>query len=357
MTNAVNIAQSGSNNQTMRNRIINGAMMIDQRNAGATVAAPTDGQLVLDRFAMFRVNSAGVYSVGQSSTAPTGFTNSMLCTVTTADASVSAGDYYLFYQAIEGYNVADLGFGTANAKTVTVSFWVRSSVTGTYAVSIRQGSGARAYVTTYVVNSANTWEQKTVTIPGDTSSTWNKTNGAGLILSWDLGSGSNYTTTANSWQSGNYFKASGCVDWISTSGATFYITGVQLEEGTAASPFENRLVTTELSLCQRYFYMHAARAVGAPVGNGSFYTSGTAYAVVKLPVTMRTTPSLYQSNISNAWRSRCGNLVLFTSYAIQGSTPEAIIVLNDQGVSGTSLACNWFEADLSTAYLGFSAEL
>lgn len=353
MTNAVNIAQSGSNNVTFRNRIINGAMMIDQRNAGASVSV--GNAVTVDRWVV-RTDTGSGNTAQQSTTVPAGFRNSLVVTIGTGAAPTSGQRSYV-QQTIEGFNVADLAWGTANAQPVTLSFWVRCSLTGTFGGALQNNAGDRSYPFAYTISSANTYEYKTITIPGDTTGTWLTNNGLGINMFINLGSGSTFAGTAGAWAASDFRTNTGATNVVATSGATFYITGVQLEEGTAASPFENRLYTTELSLCQRYFYMHAARAVGAPVGNGSFYTSGTAYAVVKLPVTMRTTPSLYQSNISNAWRSRCGNLVLFSSYAIQGSTPEAIIVLNDQGVTGTSLACNWFEADLSTAYLGFSAEL
>ena len=236
----------------MRNRIINGAMVIDQRNAGAsiTVAAGGSGYGV-DRFYCENYQS-GTMTVQQSSTAPAGFINSLIHTVTVTDTP-AAGDYLFESTSIEGLNMADLGWGTANAQTVTFSFWVRSSITGTYGLGLRNSAGNRSYVATYTISAANTWEQKTVTIAGDTSGTWLTTNGLGVRIFWDLGSGSSFNGTANSWNAGSFWRTSGCVNWISNSGATFYITGVQFEKGSTATSFDYRPYGTELALCQRYF--------------------------------------------------------------------------------------------------------
>jgi hypothetical protein len=254
MTNAVSIAQSGANNVTMRNRIINGAMVIDQRNAGAVVTPTTTATgYAVDRFGGdCSVNSK--YTVQQSTTAPTGFNYSLKATSSSA-YPVGAGDYFYLFQVIEGYNVADLGLGTANAKTFTLSFWVQSSLTGTFGGSFRNGAGNRSYPFTYTISSANTWEQKTVTVAGDTSGTWLTTNGAGLRAEFALGVGSTYSGTAGAWAGATYLSATGATSVVGTNGATFYITGVQLEKGTTATPFEQRLYGTELQLAQRYCFV------------------------------------------------------------------------------------------------------
>ena len=176
-----------------KNRILNGQMVIDQRNAGASVT-PSNGAYTLDRWSAF-TNGAGVYTVGQSSTAPSGFKNSLLCTVTTIDSSVSGSDYYMLQHKIEGYNVGDLAWGSSDAKTVTLSFWVRSSITGTYAVKLGNADSDRSYVSTYTISSANTWEQKTITITGDTSGTWASTNGVGIEIRFAFAIGSTWTTS------------------------------------------------------------------------------------------------------------------------------------------------------------------
>jgi len=255
MTFAVNIAQSGSNNQTFRNRIINGAMMIDQRNAGASVTIPAGvSTYAIDRFYGFS-SQASKFSIQQdagSVTPPVGFTDYLGVTSLSA-YTVGSSEAFLIGQAIEGFNIADLNWGTANAQPVTISFWVRSSITGTFGAALRNSASSRSYVFSYSIAAANTWEQKSVTIAGDTAGTWLTTNGVGIQLTFSLGMGSNLSTTAGSWQAGNLLSATGATSVVGTNGATFYITGVQLEEGTAASPFEYRLYGTELALCQRYF--------------------------------------------------------------------------------------------------------
>jgi len=251
MTLAVNIAQSGSNNVTFRNRIINGAMVLDQRNAGASFT-PTNGisTYSLDRWS-FYVNQSSKLTTQQSSTAPSGFVNSLLVTSSSA-YSVAATDQFELRQFIEGYNTADLMWGTANAQTVTLSFWVRSSLTGTFGGAIRNSASDRSYVFSYTISSANTWEQKSVTIVGDTSGTWLTTNGRGIGVFFSLGAGSTALKAAGSWGAGEYEGVTGQTNLVGTSGATLYITGVQLEAGTTASPFEYRQYGTELALCQRY---------------------------------------------------------------------------------------------------------
>ena len=184
-----------------KNRIINGGMVIDQRNAGAAIASPSDNYTT-DRFYSRQVGG-GVASVQQSSTAPAGFTNSLLYTVTTPDSSIVTTDRYYVAQFIEGYTIADFGWGTASAATVTLSFWVRSSLTGTFGGALNNG-GTRSYPFTYTINAANTFEQKTITIAGDTSGTWLTTNGVGLQVFFSLGSGPTYSGTAGSWSTNNY---------------------------------------------------------------------------------------------------------------------------------------------------------
>ena len=260
MTNAVAIAQGGSNNVTQRNRIINGAMVIDQRNAGASITLSGASQYPIDRF-IASLDTAATVTAQQSSTAPTGFTNSLLISVTSGTAP-SAGNENRITQRIEGFNTADLGFGTANASTVTLSFWVRCSLTGTFSGSLRNSAANRSYPFTYAISSANTWEQKSITIAGDTSGTWiGATNGTGLQVTIDIGSGSTMKGTANAWASANYLGATSSTNLIATTGATLYLTGVQLEAGTTASPFEYRQYGTELALCQRYFQLFTCSAV------------------------------------------------------------------------------------------------
>ena len=280
---------------SFKNRVINGAMVIDQRNAGAAIASPSDNYTT-DRFYSRQVGG-GVASAQQSSTAPTGFTNSLLFTVTTADSSIVTTDRYYVAQFIEGYNVADLGWGTASAATVTLSFWVRSSVTGTFGGAIRNSGASRSYPFTYTISSANTWTQASVTIAGDTSGTWLTTNGVGIQVMFSLGTGSTYSGTASTWASADYLSATGATSVVGTASATFYITGVQLEVGTVATSFDYRSYGTELALCQRYYIKflnnNSSNACNLAVGTVTSATVVRAYA--GLPVTMRSAPTVTQS--------------------------------------------------------------
>jgi len=272
----------------MRNRIINGAMVIDQRNAGAAVT--TSGAYTVDRFANTQ-SGGGVISWARSTTAPTGFTNSLSGTVTTPDSSIAAGDIYRLYQYIEGFNCADLGFGTASASTVTVSFWVRSSITGTYCLGLQNATFNRSYAANYTINAANTWEYKTVTIAGDTTGTWATDNTAGIAVFWDLGSGTTWNQTANTWAATNTWKTSSQTSWIATNGATFYITGVQLEVGSVATPFEQEIYSTTLAKCQRYLPAFAPAGGGNPYMFAGMVTSlassTIAWFTCQYPVSVR----------------------------------------------------------------------
>jgi hypothetical protein len=285
----------------MRNRIINGAMTIDQRNAGASVT-PAASVFTLDRWAA-DMTQASKFSVEQTITgvaAPVGFTDYLGVTSTSA-YSVLTGDTFLIRQIIEGFNIADLGWGTANAKTVTLSFWVRSSLTGTFGGALVNGAATfRSYPFSYTISSANTWEQKSITIVGDTTGTWATNNTSGLSVRFGLGSGATFTGTAGAWTAGNLVQPTGSVSIVGTNGATFYITGVQLEKGTQATSFEYRQYGTELALCQRYFCKSSSTNVVATNNSvlvtGMFssgvvntYGSNAAYSNwIKYPVTMRT---------------------------------------------------------------------
>jgi hypothetical protein len=231
----------------MRNRIINGAMVIAQRGTSAVA----DGFMV-DRFQAFE-NTAGVFSWQQVAVAPAGFNFSARCTVTTANASPSSSDVANFQHIIEGLNVADLGWGTANAKTVTLSFWIRSSLTGNFGASILNSGVNRSYPFLYSISAANTWEYKTVTIPGDTSGTWLTDNGIGLRIMFNIGGGSTVLGTANTWAGSRFDGATGSTNILATLNATWQITGVQLEVGTQATSFEYRQYQQELALAQRYY--------------------------------------------------------------------------------------------------------
>jgi len=301
MTNAVIIAQQGSNNTTFRNRIINGAMVIDQRNAGASVTVNSSANTFgVDRWYGYGQPTDGVFTIQQSTDTPTtGFINSTKLTVTTADSSIGATQIYRFTQSIEGLNCADLSFGSASAATVTLSFWVKSSLTGTFGGNLANSGFSRAYPFTFTINAANTWEQKSISIAGDTTGTWLTTNGIGISISFVLGMGSTYVGTANAWNAGLYFGPTGGTNIIATNAATFYITGVQLEAGSTASPFENRSYGVELQLCQRYYQksynQSSAPGAATPIGMISLIVNGTAgtnYCQFTFPVPMRTAATI-----------------------------------------------------------------
>jgi hypothetical protein len=281
-----------------KNRIINGDMAISQRNV--TTATTTADAYPVDRFQIAN-NSAATFSAVQSTTAPAGFTNSFSFTVTSADTSVTGADRTFIRQRIEGFNIADLAWGSASASSVTVSFWVRSSVTGTFGGSILNNDENRSYAFTYTISSANTWEQKSVTIPGDTTGTWLTNNGRGMNLLFSLGMGSDLTTSAGSWTAGQYYSATGCTNLISTNSATFFITGVQLEKGSTATSFDVLPYTTELALCQRYFCKTynintAPGSTGQAAGNirtsVQATNSYTGFGYWSFPVSMRANPTM-----------------------------------------------------------------
>jgi hypothetical protein len=290
-------------------------MVIDQRNAGASVTPATaTATYTIDRY-FINLDTATTRTTQQVTVAPEGFNYSFKVTNTTG-ANAASGDQNIIQQSIEGYNVADLGWGTANAKPITISFWVQSSLTGTYGVGLSNSAANRCFVSTYTINTANTWEYKTITVAGDTTGTWLTTNGLGLRVRFDLGSGSALQVASNVWGSSFGNTVSGRANWIGTSGATFYITGVQLEKGTAASPFEYRLYGTELALCQRYYYKL----------NG--YTLGYSYAnslcpgVVALNIAMRAAPSVDSGAAYTVQLGSAGT----PAYSV--STPQSIHFFN-----------------------------
>jgi hypothetical protein len=252
MAGNLNVSTINGGEIGTKNRIINGGMTIDQRYAGASAVVNDTLLYITDRF-FVQDFSSGSLTAQRSTVAPAGFINSLLVTVTATDTSLGATEIVRVAQRIEGLNVADLGWGAANAQAVTLSFWVRSSLTGTFGGAITNNAFNRSYPFTYAISAANTFEYKTITIPGDTTGTWLKDNGIGLDVNFGLGAGSTYSGTAGAWAASGLLSATGAVSVIGTNGATFYITGVQLEKGSVATPFEFRSIGQELGLCQRYF--------------------------------------------------------------------------------------------------------
>ena len=300
MTTESGYSLGAGNASSFKNRIINGGMVIDQRNAGAS-SSVVNGTYYLDRFACY-TSTASDYTVGQnlnSATPPAGFQKYMGFQSAIA-TSPAASDYHFFAQQIEANNISDIQFGSAGAKSLTLSFWVRSSLTGTFGGAITNNNSTRSYPFSFTIDSANTWEQKSVTIPGDTSGTWSLSGtGSGMFVRFMLGSGSNRTGTVNTWASANYDGPTGCTALTATSGATYYITGVQLEVGTVATSFDFRSYGTEYQLCQRYFEKSIADGTAAnattnpaPTLVGANYSSVTTRTQIFYKVPKRATPTL-----------------------------------------------------------------
>lgn len=339
----------------MRNRIINGGMVIDQRNGGGSVT-PTGDAYTLDRWTTWTYQ-ASKFSVQQNAgsiTPPAGFTNYLGCTSTSA-YSVPSGEGFAMMQKIEGYNIADLGWGTIGALSVTLSFWVRSSLTGIFGGALNNSAQNRSYPFSYTINSANTWEYKTITIAGDTSGTWLTTSGAGILLKFGLGVGSTLSGTAGAWANASYSSATGATSVVGTSGATFYITGVQLEAGSVASQFEYRQYGTELNLCQRYYQRQTGGGRHFIAGNGGV---NSCYPTAFLVQTLRSTPTFSYSavgdfvieGLTGGGQSTCTGLSL-NAYTFNSVT------INATSSSGTGSTAGQVLGGSSSAWTAFSAEL
>ena len=331
-----------------KNRIINGAMVIDQRNAGASVTP--NGTYTLDRW--YGDNSqTGKFTVQQNAgavTPPAGFINYLGVTSSSPGYSLLTTDEFRIGQQIEGLNVADLAWGTASAATVTLTFWVRSSLTGAFGGALGNSANNRSYPFTYTISVANTWEQKTVTIAGDTSGTWLTTNGKGINVQFSLGCGSTYSGTANIWAGAFYIQPTGSTSVVSTSGATFYVTGVQLEKAPQATAFDYRDYGRELVLCQRYYLKLGP-------GNNVFsfdnynVTSASCNLPIVFPVQMRATPTGSFSSISHFGFSNTNS----GNFGASGKTPSTATVGTD---ASASARCQWYTSSAS-AFIAFDIEL
>lgn len=338
MTQAANLAALGSNINSsgiaqaagggtagtagvtgFKNRLINGSFAISQYNGSSSIT-PGSNTYIIDRW-RYPASQASKFTFQQnqgSVTPPAGFTYYAGFTSSSA-FSLGTSDYFGFNQFVEGYNMADLAWGTANAKTITLSFWARSSLTGTFGGAIRTGDSSNySYPFTYSLPSANTWTYCTITILGPTAGTWNTTNGQGLDVWFSLGTGSTFSGTASTWAAANYVNATGSVNVVSTNAATWYVTGVQLEVGSAATNFDVRSYTTEQQLCYRYFYTIVNQA---PVGSSIEYCAASFYSATELnataifPVSMRTSPSIVQTSGTNYhYVDKSGTALQFNSW-------------------------------------------
>ena len=317
-----------------RNRLFNGAMQIDQRNAGAAVTVNTVGVFCTDRWAnIARPTGGGVYSAQQVSDAPTGFSNSLKLTVTTADTSLGASDYYFSWQKIEGFNTVNLLFGTASAKTVTLSFWVKSSITGQFSAFLMNQAESYSQPFAYTINAANTWEFKTITFAGAPAGTWiGATNNTGLIVGFGLASGTSLVGPSGAWAAAGYYGSIGDVNWMATNGNTFQYTGVQLEVGTQATPFDWRPYGTELALCQRYYLPISLPVDSASTFPAVIYGSAT-YLNLVLPVTasMRTNPTVIPFIGTSG--------PTYTKYDGSGTSTQAIIGLTASTRASNGVYC------------------
>jgi len=348
-----------------RNRIINGAMQIDQRNNGASQSYGSTGSTYcLDRFFLGNSQASKITSQQNagSITPPPGLQSYIGMTVASAYTITSADTFYIS-QAIEAYNIADFAWGTANARSITFSFWVYSSITGLFGGAVIN-SGAisprRTYCFSYTIPSANTWTYVTITIPGDTTGTWyQNNNGVGMYVVLSYGMGSANSITGGSFQSSNALSVTGATSILGTLGAVFYTTGWQIEKAGAATPFEIRQYGTELALCQRYYYRHTSSGTYTQFGVGVCGSSTNILVNVPLPVTMRVPPTSIDT-------AAAGNFVVYDGAA---NTALTSIVLNFVGQNSAGIVGNvasgltqtrpaMLEANgSSSAYIGFTAEL
>lgn len=339
-----------------RNKIMNGAQQIAQRGPSAT-GVTLSGTYLTDRWHTFNVSNLGsfVVTLSQENDAPAGtqFTKSLRVTVTTTQAN-SSNTVSGVRQNLEGYDVRPL-----IGVDCTLSFWVRSSMTGTYCVALRNSGSDRSYIFEYTVNSANTWEYKTMTLPGGliTAGTWDWDN-VGLRAEWVLQCGSTYQASANTWNTGQLFATANQVNFYGANGGVFAITGVQLEPGSVATAFERRPYQMELALCQRY-YFHVKAADSNHYFGPAICTSTTqAFVPVNFPVTMRAIPAtLTQSGVA-------ANYVLGSSAACNAVPTLSDLTSEHVGVTVWSVASGisagqamWGRSNSTTAFLGFSADL
>ena len=344
LSNVQTSALNGGPLAGVRNRIINGDMRIDQRNAAVTASAYT-----VDRWVFSAVQNSKATVQKSTSVVPSGFSASLGVTSSSA-YSVLASDYFILSQPIEGLNVNDLAWGTASATPVTISFWVRSSLTGTFGGSLMNGSANRSYPFAYTINTANTWEQKSITVTGDTSGTWATDNSAGIYVQFSLGAGSTFSGTAGSWAGSSFRSSTGATSVVATSGATFYITGVQLEAGTVATPFERRSYGAELALCQRYFAKMTATAQYTGFGVAAMGNATNGNTFIKYPMTLRSSPTFAYNDLTFSY----GGAITGVNASYFG-LDSCMITFATSGM--TANTCAILFANSSASFVSFASEL
>ena len=338
MTKAAELAKMGevlTNSQIggRRNIIINGAMQVAQRGTDLNDVSHLD--YCADRFQITKANTDQlVINYDQSTDTPDGFSNSFKLSVGTVESAIDTNEYLMINQKIEAQNLQHLKYGTSSAETLTLSFHVKSSVTGTYAISVFQQDASKYYSTTYTVNSANTWEYKTVKINGNTSDIINNDNGSGLRLSWTLSSGSNFTSGSNdAWGDSTNWAVGHNASWITTSSATFFLTGVQLEVGSQVTPFEHRSFGEELALCQRYYAHYGANNGYGRLALGENATTTEAQNYIFPAVEMRAVPAMVTSGNVNHYALYNSASIKTVTGIILGSASSTKVVYFQTTVS------------------------
>ena len=362
MTKARDLSQVPNASLAFKNRIINGDMRIDQRNNGASVANPNGGLYTLDRWSIYGTQTSrfNCQQNAGSVTPPTGFINYLGVTSSSA-YSVTSTDIFSVRHIVEGLNCADLAWGTSSASAVTLSFWVRSSITGTFGGAFTNSSQNRSYPFTYTISAANTWEQKSIVIPGDTTGTWLTTNGKGIDIFFSLGTGSTYSGTAGSWSGNTFYSATGATSVVGTNGATFYITGVQLEKGSTATSFDYRPYGTELALCRRYYARFGQNTNGTAGDSAALtmaqWSGNSAYAAQWYQVSMRAAPSFSYSANSDFTLLSNGATRTPSSIVQQGASSDRCEIRVDVSVSVTGGDSSWLRISGTNGFMAWDSEL
>ena len=346
MTKAAELAKMGevlTNSQIggRRNIVINGAMQVAQRATSFSNVSNAD--YTLDRFKSGSSGTELVYNIDQSTDTPNGFGNSYKVTIGTAESTLSSGDNLTIQTHFEGQDLQSIKKGTSDAEKVTVSFFVKSSVASTYSLELFDRDNTRVHGQKYTINSANTWEKKSITFDADTTGTFDDDNAKSLDLTFWLDAGSEYTsgTQSTTWQSNTASeRVEQATGFMTTASATFFITGIQLEVGSQATPFEHRSFGEELALCQRYFYAHADGTRGdyEHVGSGTYYNSTNIYFTVFPPTAMRATPTLESTTGTNyytAYRNAGGDTFDLIEITDK-SSPSSFELHGTGNVSGTA---------------------
>jgi len=345
-----------------RNLIINGDMQVAQRSTSLS-SITTGGYKTLDRYYL-GLTTLGTWTQSQSTDVPSGygFANSLKMDNTTADASPAAGDLCFITQVIEGQNLQYLKKGTANASSLTVSFWVKSTKTGTFIVELYDYINNRSISKSYTVVASNTWEFETVTFAGDTTGTITNSNVAGIELNFWLGAGSNYTSGSLQTSWGSYTAANRAVGQVNCADSTsndFLITGIQLEAGTSATDFEFLPYDVDLLRCQRYYYGHAIGSdTYKTIGSISYYSSSVTVTIIHFPTSMRAKPSLIVGGGTDYFRiDRNGGQDYLNGFTFGTGTTNTVSLENDTHSSGTAGHAGYVYTNNTSAYVAFESEL